>query len=162
MSRCGVIDGLEFARTGATLAGALELADLPRLSELGCSIARIRYAVRGGATAQGRPGLHIEATGMLELACQRCLGTVAVPVAASAELELSESQRVVDLADDDIDRVLASRSMSVAALVEDEVILALPMVPTHAQCPAGAGDSGGDRASPFAALAALRTGRTKS
>jgi DUF177 domain-containing protein len=164
MSQGGFIDGPEFARAGATLAGALELGDLPRLSELGCSGARIRYEIRGGATAQGRPALHVEATGTLELACQRCLGTVVVPVAVNTELELAASQEALDGAEDDIDRVLATHAMAVAELVEDEVILALPMVPKHAQCPAHAedSDSGGERVSPFAALAALQTGRTKS
>lgn len=164
MSQGGVIDGLEFARAGATLAGTLEIPDLPRLSELGCSVAQIRYVIRGGATAQGKPALHVDATGMVELACQRCLEAIAVPVAVRAELELAASQEAVDLADDDVDRVVASRSMVVAALVEDEVILALPMVPKHAQCGTGTedSDSGGERASPFAALAVLRTGRTKS
>jgi DUF177 domain-containing protein len=164
MSQGGVIDGLEFARAGGTLAGALELGDLTRLSELGCVGARIDYEIRGGSTAQGKPALHVEVTGTLELVCQRCLGTVAVPVRVNAELELATSQEEVDAADDDVDRVLAALSMEVAQLVEDEVILALPMVPKHAQCPAqgGESDSGGERVSPFAALAALRTGRTKS
>lgn len=164
MSQGGVIDGLEFARAGATRAGALEITDLPRLSELGCSAAQIRYVIRGGDSAQGRPALHVDATGTVELACQRCLESVAVPVAVHSELELAASQEAIDVADDEIDRVLASRSMAVAALVEDEVILTLPMVPKHAQCPAGMEDtdSGGERTSPFAALAVLRTGRTKS
>ena len=164
MSQGAVIDGLEFARAGATLAGALELEDLPRLSELDCSAAQIRYVIRGGATAQGKPALHVEASGTLELVCQRCLGTVAVPVALRTELELAESQQALDAATDDVDRVLAARSMDVAALVEDEVILVLPMVPKHVQCPSQAKDSNsvGERVSPFAALAALRTDRTKS
>jgi DUF177 domain-containing protein len=164
MPQGGVIDGLEFARAGATLEGALQLPDLPRLSELGCSAAQVRFTIRGGATAQGKPALHVDATGMVELACQRCLETVAVPMTAHAELELAASQEAIDVADDDVDRVVASRSMPVAALVEDEVILALPMAPRHAECPAGSAesDSGGERESPFAALAVLRTGRTKS
>ena len=164
MSQGAVIDGLDFARSGATLAGALEISDLPRLAELGCTVAQIQYVIRGAATAQGRPGLQIDATGSVELACQRCLEAVAVPVAAHAELELAESQEAVDLADDDIDRVVATRSMAVAALVEDEVILALPMVPKHATCPTHTEEQGaaGERTSPFAALAALRRSRTKS
>jgi len=163
MSQGGVIDGLEFARAGATLSGTLEIADLPRLAELGCSVAQIRYTVRGGATEQGRPALLVAAAGQVELACQRCLEALGVPVEIEAELELAETQQAIDQAEDDIDRVLASRTMAVAALVEDEVILALPMVPKHAQCAARVenSESGGERVSPFAALEALRTGRAK-
>ncbi|MGB8436976.1 MAG: DUF177 domain-containing protein [Burkholderiales bacterium] len=162
MLQGGVIDGLDFARVGGRRAGTLELADLPRLVELGCSVARIEYAVRGGATTHGKPGLHVDATGQVDLACQRCLEPVAVQVAAHAELELVATQREIDGADDDVDRVLASRSMVVAELVEDEVILALPMVPTHAECPVAAGDSGDKRELPFAALAVLQSGWKKS
>jgi uncharacterized protein len=162
MLQGGVIDGLDFARTGGTLAGTLELADLPRLAELGCSVARVDFAIRGGATAQGKPGLHVDATGRVDLACQRCLEPVAVQVVAHAELELVASQREIDGADDDIDRVLTSRSMAVSEMVEDEVILALPMVPTHDECPVAASDAGSKRESPFAALAVLQSGRTKS
>lgn len=161
MLQGGVIDGLDFARVGGRLAGTLELADLPRLAELGCNAARIEYAIRGGTTTRERPGLHVDATGQVDLACQRCLEPVAVKVAAHAELELVTSQREIDGADDDIDRVLASRSMEVAELVEDEVILALPMVPTHAECPVAASVSGSERESPFAALAVLQSGRRK-
>jgi uncharacterized protein len=37
-------------------------------------------------------------------------------------------------AEDEIDRVLVSRRMDVGQLVEDEVILVLPMVPRHETC----------------------------
>ena len=46
--------------------------------------------------------------------------------------------------------------MDVAAIVEDEVILALPMVPMHASCEAGFVHAGRENRSPFAALAGLQ------
>jgi uncharacterized protein len=51
---------------------------------------------------------------------------------------------------------VASREMSVAALVEDEVLLALPMVPKHERCSAAAGLGADAKPSAFQALAALR------
>ena len=70
----------------------------------------------------------------MQLICQRCLDPLPVPIVVDAELQLAESLSEISEADDDIDRVLASRRMDVAQLVEDEVILALPMVPRHAEC----------------------------
>lgn len=70
----------------------------------------------------------------MELTCQRCLDPIRVPVAIDAELQLAETVREISEADDEIDRVLASRRMDVASLVEDEVILALPMAPRHEEC----------------------------
>ena len=70
----------------------------------------------------------------MELPCQRCLDPIQVPIAVDAELQLAENLREISDADDEIDRVLASRHMDVASLVEDEVILALPMAPRHEDC----------------------------
>jgi uncharacterized protein len=72
--------------------------------------------------------------GTVKLLCQRCLDPVQVPLAVDAELQLAESTREISEADDEIDRVLASRNMDVAWLVEDEVILALPMAARHDEC----------------------------
>jgi uncharacterized protein len=161
MSQGGVINGLEFARAGATRSGVLHLAQLPRLAEAGCRSAELRYALRGGASAQGKPVLVVEAAGTLELECQRCLEALRVPIEVSTELELAESQQAIDAADDDVDRVLATRSMPVVELVEDEVLLALPMVPMHGRCAPAARNAGAERPSPFAGLAGLISGRAK-
>jgi uncharacterized protein len=74
-----------------------------------------------------------------------------------SELLLAESEREIEAADDEIDRVLAGNAMDVAQLVEDEVLLALPMAPRHEKC-AGSreGAETGGRASPFAELAKLK------
>jgi uncharacterized protein len=70
----------------------------------------------------------------LELPCQRCLDPIRIPIVIDAELQLAQNAREISEADDEIDRVLASRRMDVAWLVEDEVILALPMAPRHEEC----------------------------
>jgi uncharacterized protein len=89
------------------------------------------------------------------MTCQRCLQPLAVPVEVAAELELAESREAAEAADDEVDRVVASRNMDVAALVEDELLLALPMVAAHEDCPLPAEDDG-SAPSPFAKLAGLR------
>jgi uncharacterized protein len=161
MSHGGVIDGLEFARAGATQTGALELGQLPRLAEAGCRSAELRYSLSGGTSAQGKPVLRVVVTGTLELECQRCLNALPVPIDVRVELELGTSQEAIDAAEDDVDRVLAARAMPVAALVEDEVILALPMVPMHERCTPAANATGAARSAPFAELAGMLSGRAK-
>jgi uncharacterized protein len=131
---------------------------LRRLAESGCEAATIRYTVRGGANAEGHPCLAIEASGALRLACQRCLGALAFPVELSVELELAMSEREIAAAEDEVDRVLATRAMDVAALVEDEILLVLPMAPVHERCAPETGQRDSGRASPFDALAGLRKG----
>jgi uncharacterized protein len=149
MSQAEVIDGLQFARGGSEIQGTLRQERLPRLAEMQCRAERIGYVLRGGTNDQGRPCLRIRASGMLELVCQRCLELLPWPVAVDAELELSQSSQEMALADDEVDRVLATRDMSVAQLVEDELILALPVSPRHEGCtmPAGNEGRGGHRRS---------------
>lgn len=159
MPQAGVIDGLQFARDRQVLQGRLDLSSLPRLADMGCSAEGLDFTVRGALTAQGKPCLQVSISGMLQLVCQRCLGPVAFRVAVSVELELCDSLRAIEEADDDVDRVLATRAMGVARLLEDEVILALPMVARHESCAAWQHGESDRRASPFSVLSKLKQGR---
>ncbi len=88
------------------------------------------------------------------MACQRCLAPVEVAVGVNADLEMREALAEIEGANDDVDRVLAGKAMDVVALVEDEVLLELPMVARHAVCePANEEAAGSRRPSPFAVLA---------
>jgi uncharacterized protein len=153
------IDGLQFSRDAATLQGTLERTRLTRLADMGCMFDSIAFALRGGVNAQGRPCLHIRAAGELQLTCQRCLGPMLLPVSLEVELELCESPREIEEADDDVDRVLARRDMDVAQLVEDEVILCLPIAPKHAQCGPVRGEGAAPKNRPFEVLASLKNKR---
>src|SRR5712664_1298734 len=134
MSQEGVIDSLQFARAASEQRGVLGMEKLQRLAKMQCSTEGLEYCLRGGRTGNGKPCLRLSVRGSVELLCQRCLEPIQVPIAIDAELQLAESVREVSEADDEIDRVLASRHMDVGGLVEDEVILALPMVPRQEQC----------------------------
>jgi uncharacterized protein len=156
MSRAGTIDGLQFARGRDRVSGSLGIEALPRLAAMGCDAATLAYSVRGGENGGGRLSLTIEISGELRLVCQRCLGPLAFPLAARSELELAETESEIEAAEDDIDRVLATKAMDVAVLVEDEAILALPMAPLHERCETGVTPGAAVKAAPFASLAALR------
>ena len=156
MSQRAVIDGLQFARSAETLSGTLDLSQLPRLAEMRCGTDGLTYELWGKVDAEGRCWLHISARCMLTLACQRCLGPIAFPLALESELLMAASEREIEEAEDDIDRVLAGKAMRVGQLVEDEVILALPMAPRHERCGEARNDTKTGRVSPFAALAGLK------
>jgi len=159
-----VIDGIEFARNGKQLSGDLEIGSLERLREsLSSGEGAVEYSIRGGQNPKGRPMLHLSVKGTLSLTCQRCLGPLAFPVDVQSDLLLlqdeSEFADIVD-EEDDVDAVVAAPRMSVAALVEDELILALPYAPRHAQgaCSAAGVPEGsaGAKVSPFVALSKLK------
>jgi uncharacterized protein len=157
MSQAGVIDGLQFARGGLEVGGVLGMEKLRRLAEMQGSTDGLEYRVRGGINDDANPCLRISVSGEVQLTCQRCLGPLTVPLATDAELVLSESEREIQQAEDEVDRVLASRAMDVAQLVEDEVILALPMIARHEDCaPAQDVPTSELRPSPFNVLAGLK------
>jgi len=131
------------------------MGQLPRLAEMQCSTSGLEYVLQGGASSFGRPCLRISVRGEMQLVCQRCLGPLPVPVAVDVELELAESLREIAEPDDDIDRVLASRTMDVGQLIEDEVILALPTVPRHDACGTASAPLQAEE-SPFGLLAVLK------
>jgi len=134
MSQAEVIDGLQFARAGLERRGVVGMERLPRLAQLQCSTEGLEYDLRGGRAGNGKPCLRLSVRGSVKLPCQRCLDPIQVPIAVDAELLLAENLREISEADDEIDRVLATRNMDVAWLVEDEVILALPMAARHEAC----------------------------
>ena len=134
MSQAEVIDGLQFARAALERRGRVGMERLPRLAQLRCSTEGLEYRLRGGRAGNGKPCLRLSVVGSLGLVCQRCLDPIQVPIVIDAELQLAENAREISEADDEIDRVMVSRHMDVAGLVEDEVILALPMAPRHEEC----------------------------
>jgi len=156
MLQPAAIDGLAFARNAAVVEGRLGMESLPRLAQSGCSGSAVDFILSGEINERGKPGLKLTVDGCLRLQCQRCLGSLAWPVHLEAQLEFAASEEEIATADDDIERVVAGPEMSVAVLVEDEVLLALPMVPKHEQCSTAAESGANAKPSAFEALAALK------
>ena len=156
MLQPAAIDGLAFVRNAAVLQGQLGMESLPRLAQSGGSGSVLDFVLTGEINERGKPGLKLAVDGSVRLQCQRCLGSLDLLLHLDAELEFASSEAEITAADDDIERVVAGREMSVAALVEDEVLLALPMVPKHEQCSAAAGLGANAEPSAFQALAGRR------
>jgi uncharacterized protein len=156
MLQPAAIDGLAFARSAGMVKGRLDMESLPRLAQSACSMAALDFVLAGEINERGKPGIRLAVNGSVRMQCQRCLGDVEFPLRLETRLELALNEAEILAAEDEIERVVASRDMSVAALVEDEVILALPMVPKHERCHAAAGAEGGAEPSAFRALAALK------
>lgn len=161
-----VVDSQKFAADEDCIAGRLALSQLPRLADvlmnregwLDCTLAGQRETDATGT----KLWLHLQVSGKLGLCCQRCMEEVGFDCVIDSRLLLmppGEEWPEEELESDAYDAIPASREMSVLALVEEEVLLALPAVPRHAECrpPAGAGEAEEEgRPSPFAALAGLK------
>jgi uncharacterized protein len=187
MSEQLVIDPARFARDGARLTGALVAATLPRLSEqlqreqlqradplpgadqlqdadlLQGAGGEIGYRVEGFLSERGHPGLHLQLDGEIELRCQRCLGALRTRIESRRDIVLVPgADEFAQRSDEDetLDIIPAAARLDLRALLEDEVLLALPVAPCHApgECrvPEGRPGAAPERVSPFAALAQLK------
>ena len=162
MSHQPVIDGLEFAKAASKLQGAWPAAGFVRLLDaLRTKEGTLSYELQGVPEAYGRPALRLKVDGVLPLVCQRCLGSLEYPLHIEELLLLVSTQAEVDTAPLDAqgpESIVAGREMQVLSLVEDEVLLAIPIAPRHPAC---AGDSEGSRGAkpmPFAGLRGLMGG----
>ncbi|HXG27842.1 MAG TPA: YceD family protein [Nevskiales bacterium] len=149
---------------GGRLHGTLPLKRLLRLGELAPQPAGEASAdLTLCLDAQGRYWLEGRLHADLVLRCERCLGTLVWPVDATLGLFLAASEQAAAALSEDADYVLAGESLGVLELIEDELILALPLVPRHppgTECGDRAGKGpvaeSGERDSPFAILKQLR------
>lgn len=161
-----VIDSLEFAGTGQELQGEVAVAHLERLADsLFDSAGNLKFRVRGGYDVRHRLRLRLAVEGEINLKCQRCLGSLPYPVAVeSSLLVLAEDSPAEATQIDDLDGVPANPQTDVWALVEDEVLLAIPYAARHpeGQCSTAAKVTKDGAASPFAVLAQLKHDRIQN
>jgi uncharacterized protein len=155
-----VIDSLEFARSGSSLERRIEIRAMPRLAGLLVATeGSLLVRLAGRRTEDGKSWLQLDVVGEVELCCQRCLGGLRHELRIRSRLQLvgpGEEWPDEDLADDSADAIEAERCLALSSLVEDEVLLALPIAPRHEQCEAPSANAAGNGSSPFAALAALK------
>ncbi len=168
MSHRPVIDGFEFAESGSTLKGEWPISEFTRLRDaLSDDSGAIEYELHGMRDARGRPGLAIGIRGRLQLVCQRCLERMEFALHVERQLVLARSQDEIDaesLDQGSPDWLLGSKEMPVGALIEDELLLELPLAPRHDRCAARAGEvaAESETANPFSGLRGLlESGKAK-
>lgn len=121
------------AERGAVLEGEIALERLPRLNgvlhaDSGSVSASLRFQKRSGGWLTVE--LSYEATLMLE--CQRCLEPLAHRVNARVELGLLENESMENHLPEGCEPFLLENArLSPANLIEDELIMSLPLAPRH-------------------------------
>jgi uncharacterized protein len=161
------VDPWRAADAGKGVCGALAVERVPRLAAHAAPEEPLQ--VRIGFERDDGSGvrLQIRVRGRYRFTCQRCLSALA--------LEREDSSQVLVVADEATARALEAdaevlvsppgQMLDLAALVEDEVLLALPFAPRHEpeQCrlqwSARPPVLEQERENPFAVLDSLRRGR---
>lgn len=154
------IDSLDFARRGGELSGEVPMAELPRMTDLlADSEGKISYVLRGLAGKDGNPQLELIVDGECNLRCQRCLNALTYPIKLVSKLRLVTEGEVdnTDIEDDEVDSIPAEKRLDVLALLEEELLLSLPIAPKHGLGECQIAVEGLNRSNnPFAVLAGLK------
>ncbi len=142
------VDPLRLAETRQTLKGRVAVTAMPRLmaaldmpsparGEVDVDLA---FSVDGQGVRRVLGSLHAE----LDAICQRCLQPMILPLHVNIALGIVRAlDEAEQLPDEYEPLVLASvtEGQSLAAIIEDELLLALPVAPLHeeGQCPVRSG-----------------------
>jgi uncharacterized protein len=170
------LDVKGFADEGASLSGVSAVQQHARLmaeTQGRGSQAPVSWSASGEMRnrqhVQPEIWLHLKAQVTLPLTCQRCLEPVDVPVSVDRWFRFVSSEEMAAAQDDESEEdVLAlSRSFDLVELVEDELLMEIPLAPRHETCPpvnVALADASFEQASarqenPFASLGLLKTGK---
>jgi len=119
----------------AVLSGEIELRQLTRLREIVHSApGSIRTNLKFHRQANSFVTVDLTFETALELICQRCLEPLVQDVSEQVSLMLLEPGSMSrEVAKEDEAVVLTDGKLNPAALLEDELILSLPIVPRHTE-----------------------------
>lgn len=132
------VDPLTLAERGRTVTGALPLSACSRLAHwLESSEGDLDVELQFGRDESGRLILTGRVRGALRLSCQRCLQGFDFDVDLPLGVVLVASEAEADTLPDQVDALVvdARAEMHTVDMVEDDLILALPLVP---KCPESA------------------------
>lgn len=171
------LDVRRFAEEAGEMGAGRPLREFGRLlaeSEGEGADRPVRWAAQGELRNAGhvhpQVWLHLEAEANLPLVCQRCLRPVDVALSLERSFRFVPDETTAAAEDDTAEEdVLAlSRSFDLVELVEDELLMDLPVAPRHEECPEPVKMSAADpafalasaeREHPFAVLGRLKTPR---
>ncbi len=181
------LDITAFAEAGTDLDGQTPLHELERLAASTYNAGELPAMIAWHARAELRPQsgsapelwLHLTAQTSIALECQRCLEPAqhVLDIDNWFRFAATEEQAAALDAESDHDVLAQSVNFDLLELIEDELLLALPVIPRHEVCPPSVvdahtvgtsaeghpDDAAGearpdDKPNPFAVLASLRRG----
>ena len=133
-----------FAQEGISLNESTLLRDMQRLALESHALQpdsnvswQARAELRAGSSAEPDVWLHLQAKTSIALICQRCMGAVTTPIEVDQWYRFVASEEIAMAEDDEAqeDLLVMEPQFDLLAVLEDELLMALPLVPMHEQCP---------------------------
>lgn len=135
------IDTFLFCSSEEERLGQCELASLTRLvADCASDKGVLSWRLVGKAKGKmERPTLLLQVQGEVGLLCQRCMTPYTFSLQSSTELIVAQNEEEADELDrllqkEAVEVILASASLNMLDLVEDEALMALPLSPKHKEC----------------------------
>lgn len=163
-----------FAQEGEPLIVSTPLQDFTRLMEETHAPqpdATVQWEARGELKPQAGGDdsvwLHLRASTTVPLTCQRCMAAVETPIEVDQAYRFVATEDIAMAEDDESeeDLLVMEPQFDLMAVLEDELLMALPLVPMHEVCPVAPVLSAGDlpaeeipseKPNPFAVLSQLK------
>jgi uncharacterized protein len=133
-----------FARSMGAISGQDLLSSYPRLMQETQGLGGgnvLSWSARGrvqqDALGTDQVWLYVTAQVFVPLTCQRCLLPAEVPVSVERSFRFvgSEAEAQAQDAEAEEDILALSDDFSLSDLIEDEVLMELPLIPKHEVCP---------------------------
>jgi uncharacterized protein len=158
-----LINSLEFAEQSLEIHDNIRASNLPALQDvLFSDRGELEYVLIGRRAGREQLTLQLKVNGIVDLICQRCLGEIAYRIEVDRLFELVKDESAIpasDMDNDEIDYLVADVEMDVVALVEEEILLSLPLALRHDEvCNVSEFQSSGLKPNPFRVLEGLKAG----
>jgi len=158
-----VINNIEFAQKALEIHDIISLLQFSRLQNLlAHSDGQLSFKLRGGKDSNKTAYLQLKVQGSVALTCQRCLQPFEYEIKVDAYYVLVRDESEMPAPEeegDDEDYLPIQVEMRVLDLIEDEVLLALPIAPKHEEgaCTNENSIETYKKPNPFAKLALLKS-----
>ncbi|MDO4433016.1 MAG: YceD family protein [Alysiella sp.] len=160
-----LINPLTFAADKAILQGEVALQELDErvcVPEMAETNRKIAYQITGGIDVLQRPFLDLSVSGDLKLHCQRCLLPTDFQLNENVRIVLFSDEETLDnamVSDESLEGMLLDEELDMLTLVEDQILMALPISPKHNDCDDAHLDKVNQgKPNPFAVLSGLKKG----
>jgi uncharacterized protein len=167
------LDVKAFAKAQMHLEGETPLVELERLAAdcVGELTGAVTWSAQGAMqpdqTGKDAVWLHLEAKASAPLTCQRCLQPVPIDLLIEQDFRFvaDEATAVAEDEESEEDLLVLEDSFDLLGLIEDELLMSLPLVPMHQAClservptsPEEEAAFSEAKPNPFAVLASLKT-----
>jgi uncharacterized protein len=169
------LDIQSFARHSASVDGVVALTDFPRLvADAAGSVADLQLQWQADGALIEKTGasdqmwLRLQAQTQLPQRCQRCMQPFMTELLVQRQYRFVRDEETAWEEDEDSeeDLLVFTRDFDLLELIEDELIMALPLVPLHEHCESEWSPTvepqeavAFEKPNPFAVLASLKTGK---